>query len=205
MQTENRNLWKNCQSIFLFSAAMKPDEEKAILNKHNMYRELHGCPPLTLVESYSKDCMEYAKELAAIETLKKSSDADIKYGENLCLRSQEPTLCVRDWYDQCENYDYDDPNLSELTSHFTALIWKNARELGFGHARGKNGRYWVVARYYPPVNIKGEFKENVPKRIKQLITRKIMGVMAVLNFNKEIKTPLIGLELIPFSSFLPCA
>ncbi|XP_016997474.2 uncharacterized protein [Drosophila takahashii] len=43
------------------SAAMKPDEEKAILNKHNMYRELHGCPPLTLVESYSKDCMEYAK------------------------------------------------------------------------------------------------------------------------------------------------
>jgi len=38
--------------------------------------------------------------------------------------------------------------------------------MGIGHARDQHGRYWLVARYIPNVNIEGQFMENVPKRVK---------------------------------------
>jgi len=34
--------------------------------------------------------------IAEADLLKQSSDTGKEYGENLCLRSKEPTLCVRD-------------------------------------------------------------------------------------------------------------
>jgi len=71
--------------------------------------------------------------IAEADLLKQSSDAGKEYGENLCLRSKEPTLCVRDWYSECEKFDYDDPGFSPYTRHFTALIWKGAKEMGFEH------------------------------------------------------------------------
>jgi len=36
-------------------------EEQDILTEHNRYRKMHGCPPLTLDDSITKECKEYAK------------------------------------------------------------------------------------------------------------------------------------------------
>ncbi|EDV48050.2 uncharacterized protein Dere_GG13534 [Drosophila erecta] len=136
------------------------------LQEHNRLREKHRSPPLTLDSDLSKGCEEYAKELAAKEKLEHSSNAGQKYGENLCMRSEKPLQCVQDWYNEIKSYDFEKGQFSMHTGHFTALVWKNAKKMGFGQATDARGYYWVVARYYPPVNVNGQFKENVVPPVK---------------------------------------
>jgi ves G 5 allergen, putative len=45
--------------------------------------------------------------------------------------------------------------------HFTQLVWKTSKKLGIGQAKGASGNVYVVANYYPPGNIIGEFGSNV--------------------------------------------
>ena len=51
--------------------------------------------------------------------------------------------------------------------HFTQVVWKGTVSLGIGMATGKSetGLFcsYVVARYRPPGDFIGEYKENVPK------------------------------------------
>ncbi|XP_016953826.1 Golgi-associated plant pathogenesis-related protein 1 [Drosophila biarmipes] len=171
------------------------------LVEHNRFRNIHGCPPLTLDQSLTRECEAYAKVIAEKELLEGSSGEGIEYGENLCWRSKNTSLCVRDWYAECEKFDYDDPRFSKYTRHFTALIWKGAKEMGVGHAKDRHGRYWLVVRYIPPVNIEGQFEENVPRRIKRMVRAKV----AVLSSNKEEKTTLIGFISIRFFYIPPYA
>ena len=37
------------------------------------------------------------------------------------------------------------------------MVWFNTKEVGIASARSKNGKVYVVARYYPTGNIIGEF------------------------------------------------
>ncbi|XP_017130647.1 Golgi-associated plant pathogenesis-related protein 1-like [Drosophila elegans] len=145
--------------------AVKASPEEDNLKEHNRLREKHGVPALTLDDSLSKDCAEYAQVLAEKGSLVHSPDGGLKYGENLCLRSEAPLRCVQDWYDEIKEYDFAKAQFTMNTGHFTALVWKSAKKMGHGQAKSKNGIYFVVARYYPPVNIYGQFKENVPKPI----------------------------------------
>jgi len=161
------------------------DLQEDHLNEHNRLREKHGSPPLTLDDELTKGCEEYAKVfrwlitmlpfytfntleqvLANNEKLEHSSSAGQNYGENLCMRSQTPLQCVQDWYDEIADYDFEKPQFAMSTGHFTALVWKNAKKMGIGQAKDKKGYYWVVARYYPPVNVNGQFEENVLPPIK---------------------------------------
>lgn len=47
------------------------------------------------------------------------------------------------------------------TGHFTQVVWKGSKEVGFGKAHGKDGRVVVVGNYHPPGNVMGHFEENV--------------------------------------------
>lgn len=40
-------------------------------------------------------------------------------------------LCVKGG-DEASMYDYDNPNFSEETGHFTQLVWKNTTTVGCG-------------------------------------------------------------------------
>jgi hypothetical protein len=42
------------------------------------------------------------------------------------------------------------------TGHFTQLVWKGSKKVGFGLA-SKDGKDYVVAEYDPPGNYLGEF------------------------------------------------
>ncbi|XP_041673666.1 Golgi-associated plant pathogenesis-related protein 1-like [Drosophila eugracilis] len=133
------------------------------LKEHNRLRSRHGCPPLQLDDKLSDDCEAYAKVLATSQKLE-HSDAAGKYGENLCMRSEEPLQCDQMWYDEIEFYDFKNPGFSMETGHFTALVWKNSKTMGYGEAKDSQGRYWVVVRYYPAGNVNGQFDKNVPPR-----------------------------------------
>ncbi len=49
-----------------------------------------------------------------------------------------------------------------LTGHFTQVVWKDSRDFGIGKAKTKDGKWLVVANYYPAGNLIGKNAENVP-------------------------------------------
>ena len=57
------------------------------------------------------------------------------------------------WYSYVKYYNYDDPGYNEVARTFTRMVWKNVTEVGFGIS----GKY-VVARYCPKGNIRGEYE-----------------------------------------------
>ncbi|XP_017040993.1 Golgi-associated plant pathogenesis-related protein 1-like [Drosophila ficusphila] len=134
------------------------------LDRHNELREKHGCPALELDDELTRDCENYARELRSMGEIKPSRDAIREvYGENLCYRDEDPHKCVQDWYDEIKDYDFSKPGYDAKTAHFTALVWKKAKKMGFGQAKDEKGGFYVVVRYLPRVNAYGEFKKNVPK------------------------------------------
>ena len=51
------------------------------------------------------------------------------------------------------------------TGHFTQVVWKNTKEVGFGVASTKDkSRCYVVANYYPAGNYQGQFPKNVLRK-----------------------------------------
>ena len=48
-----------------------------------------------------------------------------------------------------------------LSGHFTQLVWKSSREVGIGRAQSRDGRWFVVANFFPAGNFIGRNAENV--------------------------------------------
>lgn len=47
------------------------------------------------------------------------------------------------------------------TGHFTQVVWKSTKYIGFGIAVGQKGHVYVVARYYPAGNYGNQYRQNV--------------------------------------------
>lgn len=68
------------------------------------------------------------------------------------------------WYNEEKYYNYNtfksnDPG--QAVGHFTAMIWKSAKFVGFGIEYGaQDGGYsvYVTANYYPVTNVIGKYK-----------------------------------------------
>ncbi|CAJ0950811.1 unnamed protein product, partial [Ranitomeya imitator] len=140
--------------------------EQDFLAAHNKYRKLHGSPPLQLSRDLCKSAQKWADHLLSIQTLQHSGS---KLGENLYYKSSskpkdlaghEP---VDSWYSEIENYDFSKPGFSSNTGHFTQVVWKDSKEVGFGLAMDGKKVYFLVAQYSPAGNITnpGYYERNV--------------------------------------------
>lgn len=68
------------------------------------------------------------------------------------------------WYSEKIKYDFKKAKFSASTGHFTQMIWKSCKKVGFGLAFSKvedSIIAYVVANYDPAGNIKSKFKDNV--------------------------------------------
>ena len=65
------------------------------------------------------------------------------------------------WYEEHDQYRYGNPGFSKQTGHFTQIVWQSSKEMGVGKAVSSSGAQFVVARYQPPGNVRGQFPENV--------------------------------------------
>lgn len=65
------------------------------------------------------------------------------------------------WYEEHDKYRYGNPGFSTNTGHFTQIVWQSSKEMGAGKAVSSSGAQFVVARYQPPGNVRGQFPENV--------------------------------------------
>ena len=68
---------------------------------------------------------------------------------------------TKSWYDEINKYNFNSKKFIKGTGHFTQIVWKNSKEVGFGIAQAADGSYFCVANYYPCGNFLGEFEDNV--------------------------------------------
>ncbi|CAF5037375.1 unnamed protein product, partial [Rotaria magnacalcarata] len=122
------------------------------LEVHNKLRRRHGVGPLRLNHELSALAQQWADHLASTGTLQhwQPHYRDTKVGKEM----------TEQWYNECEQYNYDYPSFDLNTSHFTQVVWKDSKEVGFAYAEGDSMNF-AVAMYYPPGNFNNDFENNV--------------------------------------------
>ncbi|XP_034152939.1 uncharacterized protein LOC105021790 isoform X1 [Esox lucius] len=139
--------------------------ERQFVDAHNVYRQKHGAPPLTLSRDLCNSAHKWANHLLSSKSLQHSST---DHGENLYYAySSAPKKfdgkdAVDNWYSEIKDYHFDKPGFTSGTGHFTQVVWKDSREVGVGIATdGKT--IIVVGQYHPAGNISnaGYFEKNV--------------------------------------------
>ena len=68
-------------------------------------------------------------------------------------------MAINEWYNESKIYDFK-KDFQNGTEHFTQIIWKNTKEVGFGLS-SKENKSFIVANYYPPGNFLGQYNLNV--------------------------------------------
>ena len=147
------------------------------LDEHNRLRKLHGAEPLTLNSDLTEMAQKYAEVLAKKNTMQHSKDRKLKghegewVGENLfSFSTSEPAAAYKtgamsqSWYDEIKDYDFNTGKSKnkKAVGHFTQLVWKDTKEVGFGV--GFNGGFCIgVANYYPGGNFNNGELQNVGK------------------------------------------
>ena len=92
-----------------------------------------------------------------------------KIGQNIYILDKKKfdvnEICY-EWYNEKKNYDFNSNKYIKDTGHFTQLVWKSSKYVGFGCSNNNQGKKYFVANYYPAGNTFNEFRENVSKAIK---------------------------------------
>lgn len=135
------------------------------LEAHNKYRKIHHAPPLTLNKDLCAIAQNYAEKLAATNSFSHSGGnyKGQDMGENLYMCGGQIATgekMTKTWYDEVKKYYYGNDSQSG-TGHFTQIVWKDTKEVGFGVATSRDGSYYCVGNYYPAGNWGGEYKKNV--------------------------------------------
>ncbi|KAJ8965469.1 hypothetical protein NQ314_004114 [Rhamnusium bicolor] len=137
---------------------------------HNVYRQRHASPPLTMSSELCYLAQTWANHLAHTNRFYYRNDKDI--GQNLFCRPSNGLIqdvsgqeVATYWYSAVRQYDFgkepDCLHANVNAGHFTQIVWVNSRYCGVGKARSRSGKIVVVAHYAPPGNISGAYFENV--------------------------------------------
>jgi uncharacterized protein YkwD len=140
--------------------------QQSALDAHNKYRRKHHVGNLVLSKDLCNIAQKYAETMARTGNFAHSRG---KYngknmGENLfaCYGIKiTGKMMTDDWYNEVSQYNFNNPGFVSGTGHFTQVVWKGSREVGFGFAQARDGYYYGVANYYPAGNYLGEFDSNV--------------------------------------------
>ncbi|KAH8896018.1 extracellular scp domain-containing protein [Thozetella sp. PMI_491] len=132
----------------------------AILNSTNFYRSEHNASAVVYNDTLSDFATDYLD----------GNNCDFEhsggpYGENLALGCSDATGCVEMWGNERQSYDYDHPDFSEETGHFTQLVWKNTTAVGCGKRLCGDHGWYLVCEYWPRGNVIGEFGEEVGAQV----------------------------------------
>lgn len=137
------------------------------LEAHNKYRRMHNAQPLELSPELTAQALEWVEKLAEIGYLKYRNARWLNepVGESI-LRTKvlyfDGDECTDEWYKEQAFYKYDG-NFTSSTGHFTQMVWKETRKVGFAYAQTVDGYFYVVANYFPAGNYKFEFEKNVSR------------------------------------------
>ena len=149
------------------------DKDKlSALQVHNDARSEVGVAPLVWSKKLEEQAQKYAKKIARTNNYKHSNTKD---GENLAMfyeyekHNKVKTYIYSEtplydaslaWYDEIKDYKYSKIKryrVGPKIGHYTQVVWKDTKKVGIASAVSKNGKVYVVARYYPAGNYLGEY------------------------------------------------
>lgn len=138
------------------------------LERTNEHRCKHGVPALRLNQKLSSISQDWAEHLLRSNCLSHNPRArylDTDLGENVAYNFKSSgevrgSEMIDQWYNEISDYNFNTHSSHKTTGHFTQLVWKNSKEVGFGLA-ASNGRHYLVSNYFPPGNYVGQYKDNV--------------------------------------------
>jgi uncharacterized protein YkwD len=151
-----------CMALILAvraSAEPLPPAMQAALDAHNAYRAKHCVPGLTWSARLAASAQQWANRCDF------NHDEDSPHGENLfwgTAGAYSSQSAVASWYEEIEAHNFDAPEFSEQTGHFTQVIWRSSKQLGCAKVICQGNDFWVC-RYSPSGNVSGQFGRNVPK------------------------------------------
>ena len=163
---EESNNLKNLENTNINNVIFTSEEfAKEALNAHNIYREKHHVPPVTLNSEICLLAQKHANIMALNEDFLHSHNTykGEELAENLFMCTGYKISgqnMVETWYNEGKDYDYNG-DFQKGSGHFTQIVWKETKEVGFAYAQSKNGTFYAVGHYYPPGNFLGEFSNNV--------------------------------------------
>ncbi|XP_048585232.1 cell wall protein PRY3 [Nematostella vectensis] len=142
--------------------AKKQEAQATVLT--NLYRTMHQVGQIEFDKDLSDAARAWAQKLAQDDD-KLTHEPGVKEGENVASVPSSNTAIMDAfdaWYDESSKYDYANAKFSKETGHFTQLVWKATQKMGIGTAKNAKGdKEYVVARFSPAGNIKGQFADNV--------------------------------------------
>lgn len=143
------------------------DQINEITEYINIYRRKHHSHDITYNSEISKISQNWSNYLIKKYIFSHSNNK--KYGENLSMfrgyKNDVVNLIKKSidmWYNEVKYYDFEQPELSSQSYHFTQLCWKSSIEFGVGYTYNSSNKTVVICmNFSPPGNIIGLFKENV--------------------------------------------
>lgn len=159
-------------------AAALSAEMQEVLDKHNIYRCMHGVPAFTWDDAIATSAQTWANNgKFEHSTIAQRTVGGVECGENLAWGSPTypgPTA-TRDWY---KEIDFTSPygtadSMSDSTpagkdiGHYTQVVWAASTKLGCGKGTESSmgGELWVC-QYGPGGNVGGSFTTQVKAPVK---------------------------------------
>jgi len=184
----------------LSKESVKKKFNKAILKRHNFYRDIAGIKKLKWNKKIEKNAQAWANKLKTSKqcnmmhstSASRSNKASFSYlGENLYwgwssagtkINEKLANDSVNSWYNEIRDFKYSNKGVicplrgkKGMIGHFTQVMWGKTTNLGCGYAQCKNNTTTVVVCQYGPG---GNFNQHVtppfsPKARKKLNKHKI--------------------------------
>lgn len=177
------------QSSFLRSRTagdLNPQQERALLDKHNEVRRLEGADGMRRLAwsaELAKAAQTWAEQCVYADPAEKGEDYPACSGgkcssghANLHANSMRPALFdltqgVQSWWEEKRDWDFDDGTYDRgrcapdrMCDHYTQVVWASSALVGCGiadctdklYVRGMNLRTLLVCEYSPGGNVPGE-------------------------------------------------
>ena len=146
---------------------------KNLLSEHNRVRSHHGADSLKMNSDLESQAQKWAEELAKMNKLQHSTGSykSNPVGENVfgafhSAKTPDDIAvgATASWYSEIDDFDFNKPEETlKGCGHFTQVVWKASKQVGFGIARSSDGHVYVVGQYYPAGNFVNHVAENVKK------------------------------------------
>ncbi|KAK6362564.1 hypothetical protein TWF730_000021 [Orbilia blumenaviensis] len=134
--------------------------QRDMLKYHNAWRAHHGASAVTWNSTLAMVALRSARKCVFAHT------QNNKFGENIAAGTYtNPAYYAWLWYDEVRKYNFNSPGFSSQTGHFTAVVWKNTKQIGCAYVKNCAGGLpnMLFCEYSPVGNVlpASNFRTNV--------------------------------------------